>query len=325
MSPDQAADLAGRFLATGATSAFGTCGELAQGLLDGTPVMVTCPIDLFSPATVELSEGTGRVYGPVSSPQAKRAVAKSLALLGHKDTDARLHLASSIPRAKGMANSTADITAAIAASAAASRSQLSIQQQAELALAVEPSDGVMLPGIALFDYKGGRILQSLGAPPPISVLILEFPETVDTESFHTTNRHVTLERQAARFREALALIISGLERSETELIGRGATLSALGHQGGLPKPQLSAVITLGRNAGAAGVTVAHSGTVIGVLFSEDAERVAWASDQASKRLSGLQAVHNRRLIGSGVHQEPPENDQEIGVRRLRSLGHPDRP
>lgn len=316
MSLDQAGDLAERFVASGAASAPGTCGELAQGLLDGMPVMVTCPIDLFSTATVELSEGTGRVYGPGNSPKAKRAVAQSLALLGHKDTDARLHLASSIPRAKGMASSTADITAAIAATAAASRSQLSIQQQAKLALAVEPSDGVMLPGIALFDYKGGRILQSLGAPPPISFLILEFPETVDTELFHTANRHVTLERQAARFREALALITTGLERSDTELIGRGATLSALGHQGVLPKPQLSAVIALGRTAGAVGVTVAHSGTVIGVLFSEDAERVAWASDQAWKRFSGLQAVHNRRLIGSGVRQLAPENEQEIGVRWL---------
>ena len=316
MSPDQAADLAGGFLASGAASAPGTCGELAQGLLDGTPVMVTCPVDLFSTATVELSEGTGRVNGPANSPKAKHAVALSLALLGHKGTDARLRLASSISRAKGMASSTADIAAAIAATAAASGSQLSIQQQAKLALAVEPSDGVMLPGIALFDYKGGRILESLGAPPPISVLILEFPETVDTESFHTANRNVTLERQAARFREALGLITTGLERSDAELIGRGATLSALGHQGVLPKPQLSAVITLGRTAGAAGVTVGHSGTVIGVLFSEDAERVAWASDQAWKRLAGLQAVHNRRLISSGVRQEPSKNDQEIGVRWL---------
>ena len=55
-------------LARGAASAPGTCGELAQEMLDGTPVMATCPIDLFSTATVKLSEGTGQVRGPVNSP-----------------------------------------------------------------------------------------------------------------------------------------------------------------------------------------------------------------------------------------------------------------
>ena len=31
---------------------------------------------------------------------------------------------------------------------------------------------------------------------------------------------------------------------------------------------------------------------MGLLFREDAERAAWAADQARKRLSGLTEVHN---------------------------------
>ena len=148
-------------VARGVASAPGTCGELAQGVLDGTPVMATCPIDLFSTATVELLEGTGRVRGPVRMPKACRAVELTLTLMGRSDVDARLSIENPLPHRKGMASSTADIVAAIGATAAALNAEISIFQQAELALSIEPSDGVMLPGIALFDHRGGRIARSL--------------------------------------------------------------------------------------------------------------------------------------------------------------------
>ena len=287
-------------LERGAVSAPGTCGELAQGMLDGTPVMATCPIDLFSTATVELSEGTGRVRGPVSLPKARRAVGLTLTLMGRSDLDARLSIESPLPRRKGMASSTADIVAAIGATAVALNVEMSIFRQAELALSIEPSDGVMLPGIALFDHRGGRIARSLGDPPDMRILVLEFAGVVDTESFNAVDRGPELRGQADLFREALELITKGLESSSGELVGRGATQSALSYQEVLPKPQLPAVLALGQAAGAMGVNVAHSGTVMGLLFTDEADRIAWAADEAQKRLSDLTAVHYRRLIGGGV-------------------------
>ena len=296
--------------ARGVASAPGTCGELAQGMLDGTPVMVTCPIDLFSTATVELSEGRGRVCGPANSPKASRAVVRTLAFLRYTDVDARLRLESPIPRKKGMGSSTADIVAAIGATAAALETHISVRQQAALALGIEPSDGIMLPGIALFDHRGGRIARSMGDPPAMRVLVLEFSGVVDTEEFNAADRGSDMQGQEARFREALDLITAGLERGDDTLIGRGATLSALAHQGVLPKPQLPAVLSLGHAAGAAEVNVAHSGTVVELLFSEDGERVTWASDQARKWLPGLTAVHNHRLIGGGVAQVHSERGRK---------------
>lgn len=295
-----------RVLARGVASAPGTCGELAQGMLDGTPVMATCPIDLFSTATVELYEGRNQVLGPVRSPKARRAVELTLTLLGRSDLDARLDIESKLPRRKGMASSTADIVAAIGATATALNVEISIIQQAELALSIEPSDGIMLPGIALFDYKRGQIARALGTPPDVRVLVLEFKGVVDTESFNSVDRNSALQRQAARLRAALELIASGIETGDCESIARGATQSALAYQEVLPKPQLPAVLALGRSAGALGVNVAHSGTVIGLLFAGDEDRLAWAVAQAQMRLSGLTAVHNHRLIGGGVMPCRPE-------------------
>ncbi len=286
--------------ALGIASAPGTCGELAQGLLDGTSVMVTCPIDLHTTATVALFEGSGRVHGPANAPKARRAVALTLASLGRTGLDARLSLEGQIPRKKGMASSTADVAAAIGAAAAALDVTLSVRRQADLALAVEPSDGVMVPGVALFDHRNGRIARSLGDPPAMRILILEFADTVDTEAFNAVDRDVELRRQAARFQEALALITAGVACADAELVGRGATESALAYQRVLPKPQLPAVLELRRAAGAMGINVAHSGTVMGLLFAEDAERGTWAARHARARLPGLLAIHSHRVIGGGV-------------------------
>ena len=174
----------------------GTCGELAQGALDGATVMVTCPIDMGSTATVELSDGAGCVEGPADAPKARRAVARTLDFLGRRNLDARLNLESRLPRAKGMASSTADVAAAIGATASGSgHGDLDTRQQADLALAVEPSDGVMLPGIALFDHRGGSVARSLGEPPPMRVLALEFADVVDTEAFNAVDRRAELRSQ----------------------------------------------------------------------------------------------------------------------------------
>lgn len=294
------ASLAQGVVARGTAWAPGTCGELAQGELDGTTVMVTCPIDMGSTATVELLDGTGLVDVPSSAPKARRATALTLEFLGRRDLDARLALESSLPRAKGMASSTADVAAAIGATAAALGTAVSPRQQADLALAVEPSDGVMLPGIALFDHRGGRIAKSLGQPPEMRVLALESADEVDTEAFNAVDRRAELQSHASRFRESLELITAGLAEGDPRLIGQGATLSSQANQAVLPKPQLAPAIDLAQAAGAVGVNVAHSGTVLGLLFTDDADRIGWAVRQARSRLSGLVAVHGCRVVGGGL-------------------------
>jgi len=297
--PCRTANVVGR----GSAWAPGTCGELAQGHLDGVSVMVTCPIDVGSKAVVELSDGAGRVRGPVDAPKARRAVASTLDMLGCPELNARLNLESALPRSKGMASSTADLAAAIGATSAALGTTLAPRQQAELALTIEPSDGLMLPGMALFDHRDGRIARSLGQPPAMRVLVLEFAGEVDTQAFNAMEHTAAARPSGVRFREALELITAGLASGDPEPIGRGATLSSLANQEILPKPQLPAALELSQDAGALGVNVAHSGTVIGLLFDADAERITWAADSARQRLPEIVALHDCQVIGGGVEAE----------------------
>ena len=72
------------------------------------------------------------------------------------------------------------------------------------------------------------------------------------------------------------------------------------YQAVLPKPQLPEVLSIAEECGAVGANVAYSGTVIGLLFAEDAKHLDAAAAQARRRLPDLVAVHRHRLIGGGV-------------------------
>ena len=290
----------GEVLTRASASAPGACGELAQGMFEGNLVMVTCPIDLFSTATVEVSPGAGMVHGPDDSPKSTMAVSRTLRCLGRTDVNARLHLESPLPRQKGMASSTADVIASIGATAAALGESLPVARQAELALSIEPSDGTMFPGVALFDHRSGLVARPLGEPPPMEVLALEFADRVDTEAFNRVDRRPALERRSERFLEAYRLIAAGLETGDGVPIGMGATMDAISYQDVFPNPYLEAGLELARTAGAVGVNVAHSGTVLGLLFLDDPEQTAWAARRARAAFPGLVSTRRHRMIGGGL-------------------------
>ena len=280
----------------------GSCGELAQGMLDGGYFLVSCPIDMYSTATVALSPGNGRVDAPVDAPKSRQAVELTLAYFGVHDVDARLSLSSPLPRGKGMASSTADVSAAIAATATAlgMEPDMPPAQIAQIALQIEPSDGVMLPGIAILDHKRGSIARTLGVPPPMRVVVLDFGGGVDTLAFNGVNRDATLKCLQPEFREALALIEQGVRNGSAVDIGAGATRSAVANQHLLYKPQLDTVLQLAHDVGAVGVNTAHSGTVLGLLFEDDVALTENAVSKAWENLFGIQRIMNRRIVGGGV-------------------------
>ena len=278
----------------------GTCGELAQGMLDGIVCMVTCPIDMYSRASVELSPGDGEIQAPPDSPKARLAVQSTLEYLGEVGADAILLLDSPLPRGKGMASSTADVAASIVATASATGRQLEPSQIADIALSIEPSDGVMFEGVSLFDHREGRVARAMGQPPPMYVVVLDFGGSVDTLAFNCVDRHEALKLLECRMLEAVRLIEEGIRGYDPARIGEGATLSAVANQQVLPNANFDEVLAFSKSAGALGVNVAHSGTVLGLLFGGDAGGAERAMAMAHQRLTGLETAMCRRIVGGGV-------------------------
>lgn len=198
----------------------GTCGELAQGLLNGIHCMVTCPIDMYSLATVELSTSDVGVSGPIDCAKARQAVQATLDCLQKPAMGATLWLESPLPRGKGMASSTADVAAAMVATASALGLELSSAQIAEIVLGVEPSDGIILPGIALFDHRAGRIALTLGPSPPMRVVILDFGGDVDTGEFNRVDRDDVLKGLEPDMAHAVRNIEDGIRFGSPPALAR---------------------------------------------------------------------------------------------------------
>ena len=278
----------------------GTCGELVQGFLDGSHFLVTCPVDLYSTVSVVLYRGQPGVLGPEDCPKAIQAVCSTLAYLGKGDLTAELTIHSPLPRGKGMASSTADVAGAAAATALALGIDLTPRELGALAVAVEPSDGVMFPGIALFDHRQGEVYEGLGLPPAMEVIVLDFGGVVDTLEFNRVDRQQALASLEPQFREALGLVCRGIASGSPSLIGQGATLSALAHQAVLPKAQLSTVMELARSLGALGVNAAHSGTVVGLLLDPRSTPAREVLPRVLKVLPSLESAFCLHLIGGGI-------------------------
>ncbi|MGB9660565.1 MAG: GHMP kinase [Moorellaceae bacterium] len=253
----------------------GSCGELVQGMVDGSYFLITCPINITSEVTVTLEEEEG-IRGPAGRFKALEAVRQTFRLLGLK-LGARVEINSALPIGKGLASSTADVAGAAAAAALAAGRILSEKELIEIAVGVEPSDGIFLPGITLLEHLTGRRWEYLGEPPLLDILIIDLGGTVDTIAFNRRPDLMRLNRaKEALVRQAVKLVREGLARGEAALVAQGATVSALANQVILPKPELDFIIEIAQSCGALGVNVAHSGTAVGVLYKPeetDRERI----------------------------------------------------
>ncbi len=277
----------------------GTCGELVQGTVKGVHFHVTCPIDIYSEAVVEMDGASAHYRFPPGRTKSLAAVKKTLDFLGHEGASASLEIHSPLPLAKGMASSTADVAASIEATALALGKEISKSDIARVALSIEPTDGCFFPGIALFDHREGKLYESLGNPPPLDILVLDFGGEVDTMAFNRIDRSFLLRSLEPRFKEALAMARQGLKTGDTRLIGEAATLSSRTHQVVLFKPHLEAVIALAKETGAVGVNIAHSGTVIGVLLEKGKQEPEEIASFIRKHIPELQSIIPCSLISGG--------------------------
>jgi len=296
-------------IGTATASAPGTCGELVQGMTGGAHFLVTCPINQFSRATATLRaagsrDAAGGVSGIDHLPKARQAVAKALEMLapqlGVARLSAEVSIANPIPAGKGMGSSSADITAALGAVGLAAGKPFSPYDIAGIALSVEPTDGVMFPGIALIDHRRGSIAESLGPPPPLEVIVIDTGGTVDTLEFNRVDRTALWEKVASRTDEALELVREGIRRGDPKLLGRGATISA--QAGHLPDvgEWIERAAAFAESESAAGINVAHSGTVVGILLDAQQRRSKPVYRGAQEAFADAESVHHFRVIGGGV-------------------------
>ena len=275
-----------------------TCGELFQGSLDGEPCLVSCPIELFSTATVPDDLSKSKEPGK----KVQRALNQ---LTGGKGNDYPLAIQTPLPAGRGYGTSTADIGAALYAVSACAGLALDAQQAAQIAVSIEPTDSTLFPGLTLFAHRSGEFHQHLGQAPAAKLLLIDSGGGVDSEEFNCQDWKPQLKKLAGGHEVAFNLLCDGVTAGDLGALGEASTLSARLHQEILFNPLLDAVIELGRHVGAAGVCRAHSGTVLGLLLDDQCEDEAGMLKFCRERLPKEVTCRFTHLTGGGMRMPAP--------------------
>ncbi|MGQ4615574.1 GHMP family kinase ATP-binding protein [Nocardia sp. R7R-8] len=253
----------------GVGSAFGSCGELLQGITaeHDRDFLVTLPI---ARGTVAVFEPDAHRQGVTVVPAHKTKSATLARALLARSTVLRggvLTLLGDLPEGKGLASSTADLVATARAIADAEGREISAAEIETELRCIEPSDGVMYPGAVAFYHRDVRLLAMLGALPPLTIVTGDEGGRVDTVAF---NRRKPAFTAAAKreYSALLAELTGAVARRDVTAIGAVATRSAELSTVLRSRPHLDATISAARDLGAAGVVVAHSGTTTGILLDE---------------------------------------------------------
>jgi L-threonine kinase len=127
----------------------------------------------------------------------------------------------------------------------------------------------MFPGISMFDHVEGKMLKYLGKAPEVDIVIVDLGGTVDTVSFNQNSELEILNKaKAHQVAEALTTIENALTAGELGLLGQAVTAGAFAHQQILYKPELRTLAEICQISGGLGINIAHSGTVVGLLFEK---------------------------------------------------------
>jgi L-threonine kinase len=245
----------------------GTFGELLQGSLDtGADFLVTFPVDLHVEAAFEPDPQLDQVV--VSPPHKIKSQRLATRILAHygRHTGGWLMLNSALPEGKGMASSTADLVATGRAVDAAFRLKLPNRLLQRMMGEIEPSDGVMHPGITAFFHREVRLHRRLGTLPRLTIAGIDDGDGVDTVEFNRTRGPIPAH-WTARYGELLDLLTVAVRHGDLATVGQVATASARLFQTFNPKPHLPAVEEICHRVGGLGTVVGHSGTCLGILLA----------------------------------------------------------
>lgn len=277
-----------------------SCGELLEGVLEGTPFLVTAPISMYATATV--SDAFTGMHG--LGTKAQEALERTLVYIGQKYFPFGIRLASHIPQGKGMASSSADIAAVSYAAARAFGRVLTGREIMDIAIAIEPSDGISFAGLSHVSHTTGELFGQYRNVPLLGISIFDVGGEVDTIAYYRSKGNSG--NQDETYRRLLDTVSRAFQtdgQEQERLLGQAATASARLNQEHLPKARLDDFIAAAEEKGALGVLVAHSGTVAGALWASDmnAADMEERTQELAEAFDGAYTyMQNARLISGGV-------------------------
>ncbi len=285
----------------GTGTAFGTFGELLQGVLpDGDRhFMVTFPVAGWSRAVFRHSpDREGLTVWPPHKRKAVRIAQLALAAAGRQGGGS-LELSSELPEGKGMASSSADLVATVRAVGAAVGTTFGAADIESFLREIEPTDGVMYDQIVAYHHREAELREELGMLPPLVIVGHDEGGQVDTIAHNRDARRVG-DAEKAEYAALLTELCEAVRNADLPAVGRVATRSAELNAVARSRRSLPALLRICAETGGLGVACAHSGTVLGILYAADDPELTvkvGTALTACAALPGTTTVH--RSLGHG--------------------------
>ena len=254
----------------------GSAGELIQGFFLGGEKLISYPIECYSTVTLVERKRNDKQYGKyIKSYKMLESIFKYYGYMVKDSYGITINVNSNIPVGKGMASSTADLAATAKAAAKYLNRNISNNEITKLCVRIEPTDSIVFSEITLLDYLDANFVHNYGKFPECKVLILEGRGYINTLDFHK-NRYMEKSEKKRRKKEkkerslkkALSYFELGMKNRDLKTIGKAATISSFANQDIIYKPGLEDIYDLSIYHGAYGINVAHSGTVVSILYNE---------------------------------------------------------
>lgn len=264
----------------------GTLGELYQGPLGHGPepdiALVSFPVDRHS--WVHFTRGTDPP-GPLPlGEKSATAVRLFLDRFGMELPAGRWSAHSDLPVGVGMASSTADIVATLRCLFHIYALPYDPGVVTGVLSSIERADSVFLDQFALYSSARHHVVRRLGTAIGFHTAYVIERGTVDTAAVTPLLlRHY--RRRAQEYERCLTGLLKGFSAADPAAVARAATASATLSQEVLPKRAFEAVVAHREEFGADGVFVAHTGSLVGYLFSH--RPAPGAKDELSAFFSSL--------------------------------------
>ncbi|WKY47451.1 GHMP kinase [Eubacteriaceae bacterium ES3] len=278
----------------------GTCGEYIQGWFEGSPCLISSPIDRYSTITIEAGEFRNSNL-KFKAQKMARLIFERYGIARNQWERLMITHQSQIPEKKGMASSTADLSGVAAGLSAYYDLGLKSIDIGRLCAEIEPSDNLMFEKLNLFNHITGQVLKELDGLIEANLMIVDFCGGIDTMTFNESQDDYS-QKDLGIFRKIISEFEQGLADNDLKKIGRACTLSAYLNQKRLPKKHLDLMVDLMEECGGLGTVIGHSGTVIGVMYEENAFDKVLFLEGVKKRLptEDYTGVFENRLIGGGI-------------------------
>jgi uncharacterized protein involved in propanediol utilization len=290
----------------GTGHAFGTFGELLQGVLPGGGVnfLVTFPIDTWATATFRYDAGAADIEVRPERKHKCRAVVRLVLAAAGVTGGGVLELAGDLPEGKGLASSSADLVATVRAVGAAVGMHLTATRIESFLRLIEPSDGVMYDQIVAFYQRQVRLCRPLGRLPALTVVAHDEGGQVDTITHSRRPNPFTAadEHEYARLLDELTEAIAA---GDLPTVGRISTRSAVLNSKSRARFDLDTLRRACSDVGGLGLVLAHSGTMLGVVLGADDPELARKIQYvhaACDPLGGQMSVF--RSLGAGSDWSP---------------------